>query len=253
MVFAVIQVPPPAFYQAASGLLSVLLLSGVVAEMRARRDADGDAGSAQPAWEVGLFVVVCVVVIIGEVFALNAIVNTPPPWEQVVIGFAVIVGVMIVPLMICLSLVRKLSPRTPARRIVSRVTGGLFAATVVVVVVVTVNVVSSGRPGLGSPALGYRVAGTCANDACGLNAHTDPSADAPIPAQKPAFQDGDELRIVCQASGGSVRSRDGAQSRIWDQLADGLWVSDLFVNTPGAGTFTRAIPKCHGKQVQRSA
>jgi hypothetical protein len=90
----------------------------------------------------------------------------------------------------------------------------------------------------------FRIEGTCANHSCGLNAHSAPSVDAPVPARTATLRDGDAVEVVCQRAGGVVAARQRARSAIWDRLADGTWVSDLFLTTPGAGTFTRSIPRC---------
>ncbi len=240
MAVAVFRAPTPAFYQAASSLLAVVLLSGIIAEMRTVRDGANGRRSAPRPWEVYLFAVVCMVAVLGEVFALNAIARPPGPVVQAAIGFAVVIGILALPLMVGGPLVRSVDQ--PARKRVTWAAFGVFVTTSLLVGLIMVKGIVDGRPGLGSPTLGYRVAGTCANHACGLNAHSAPATRAPIPALRPAYQDGDEILVVCQIVGRRAVARDGASSSLWDQTADGLWVSDLFVSAPARAS----IPRCAG-------
>jgi hypothetical protein len=79
----------------------------------------------------------------------------------------------------------------------------------------------------------YRVQGTCADGACGLQARVSPALDAAVAR---VMVDGDRVDITCQALGGQVRNGK-ASSTVWIQLADGSWIPDLYVTTPGTDGF----------------
>ncbi|MBV9096426.1 MAG: DUF1906 domain-containing protein [Frankiaceae bacterium] len=51
--------------------------------------------------------------------------------------------------------------------------------------------------------------------------------------------EGTVLDIVCQVAGGSV-----AGDPIWDKLADGNYVSDLYTTTPGGTSYAGTFPRC---------
>jgi len=88
----------------------------------------------------------------------------------------------------------------------------------------------------------YRVYHTCANGHCGLPVRTGPGNAFPVSRQLP---DGTEVDIVCQTRGDAVTGIDGSSSNVWDELADGTFVADFFVNTPGTqGSFSPPIPVC---------
>ena len=53
---------------------------------------------------------------------------------------------------------------------------------------------------------------------------------------------GSAVSIVCQVQGQMVNW--GKDSNIWDQLDNGLYISDLFVTTPGVGVFSPGIDTC---------
>jgi NlpC/P60 family len=91
----------------------------------------------------------------------------------------------------------------------------------------------------------YRVFGTCADGACGLVQRAGPGYSAY--AQIGISYDGDELDIVCQAAGQLVEPNNTqihSASTVWDRLTDGDWVSDVYVTTPGVGTFSPPISPC---------
>jgi uncharacterized protein YraI len=45
--------------------------------------------------------------------------------------------------------------------------------------------------------------------------------------------------VSCQAPGSAVGT-----TRVWDRLSDGRWVSDYYVATPSATTYSRPVPRC---------
>jgi hypothetical protein len=69
-----------------------------------------------------------------------------------------------------------------------------------------------------------------------LKSRVEPRKDADWTTLYPS---GSVLSIVCQARGDNVFG-----SRVWDQLADGTYVSDLYTTTTGRLSFTKGIPRC---------
>jgi hypothetical protein len=106
---------------------------------------------------------------------------------------------------------------------------------------------ASSLPDAGSERAGgdFHVYGTCADGACGLKVRSAPrySGDRyPIGVK----YDGDPVRIACQLTGESVgpSPNSGVSSAIWDRLVGGGWVSDLYVDTPGTGSYSEGLPRC---------
>lgn len=97
----------------------------------------------------------------------------------------------------------------------------------------------------------YKVIGTCAAGACGLNEHLGPTSHSKELGQLPA---GRRVDVLCQETGvtltiheeGSVATHDN----IWDEVIDPpapegvAFVSDYFVSTPGDGHFSPDLPGC---------
>jgi len=54
------------------------------------------------------------------------------------------------------------------------------------------------------------------------------------------------IDIVCQTRGERVYGSSSSSSSVWDQLTQGDWVSDWYVNTPNIDQFTAPIPQCGG-------
>jgi uncharacterized protein YraI len=71
----------------------------------------------------------------------------------------------------------------------------------------------------------------------GLNERTGPGLAFPGVGALPY---GGTVDIACQWRSGSYANG----SSIWDQLANGTWVADGYVNTPAVDQFTSGIPHC---------
>lgn len=88
----------------------------------------------------------------------------------------------------------------------------------------------------------FTVVQTCeVSRACGVQLKAGPNSSS---ATVGAAKDGERLTVVCQAEGELISL--GAQtSDIWDHLADGRWISDLFLDT-GTRDFLPTLPRCSG-------
>ncbi len=56
--------------------------------------------------------------------------------------------------------------------------------------------------------------------------------------------DGDEVDVVCQKLGQRYVSPQGEETEIWDELIDGSWAIDYYVDTPNRGRFSKPLPRC---------
>jgi cell wall-associated NlpC family hydrolase len=70
-----------------------------------------------------------------------------------------------------------------------------------------------------------------------LDGRNAPSLSAAV-LEVNQYLDGSQVPVVCQATGGSAYG-----STIWDKTADGVWVSDVYVDT-GASGFASGVPQC---------
>jgi surface antigen/uncharacterized protein YraI len=72
----------------------------------------------------------------------------------------------------------------------------------------------------------------------GLIEYTAPDATS---SQTGTLRNADVVTISCQTQTSSVVNG----TSIWDKLANGSWISDYWVDTPNAGSFTPSIPRCN--------
>lgn len=70
----------------------------------------------------------------------------------------------------------------------------------------------------------------------GLKVRTMPSTSS---GSRTVLSEGSAVTISCQTVGENIQN-----SKIWDRLADGGYVSDWYVDTPNVGTFTPGIGQC---------
>jgi hypothetical protein len=91
----------------------------------------------------------------------------------------------------------------------------------------------------------FTVYGTCAAGACGLNERVAPS---PLSRKIGMLQDGTAIGVICQTLGYRMHA-SGNSSRVWDQLANSAFVSDLYVTTPGSGAFSMQLRRCPAKRI----
>ena len=89
----------------------------------------------------------------------------------------------------------------------------------------------------------HHVYGTCADGACGVNERSGPGYSSYAIVGN--IGEGGEVDIVCQTSGQLVTPNHGTASTVWDKLANGAYVTDVYVDTPGVGgNFSPPIPHC---------
>lgn len=92
----------------------------------------------------------------------------------------------------------------------------------------------------------YRVDGTCADGSCVLNECSEP---APCGLKNVGrLQEGELVDIVCQLRGRLTEAPNSVVSHVWNRLASGAYVSDLFVNTPRTNGFSPQIPRCPSRR-----
>jgi surface antigen len=104
-----------------------------------------------------------------------------------------------------------------------------------------VNVANSRNAG-GLTYYPYYVVGTCEDGQCGLNERAGPGYSEYALLGK--REDGEEVDVICQAYGEPFTAPSGGSTNLWDQLANGHWVIDYYVDTPGRGTPSPPLPPC---------
>lgn len=88
----------------------------------------------------------------------------------------------------------------------------------------------------------YMVYGTCLSGGCGLKQRSGPGSNFHEVDRYDRLSDGVKVEVVCQASG---EPPDGYESKVWDKLPNGLFVSDAFVDTPNRqGSFSESLLRC---------
>jgi serine/threonine-protein kinase len=95
----------------------------------------------------------------------------------------------------------------------------------------------------------YQVFHTCRGPqhVCGLEVRSGPGTAY---AATQLLHNNDVVQIVCQTTGEWVTNSKGVSSQVWDKLSQGGYVSDLYIDTPGARVsptesgFTSSIPRC---------
>lgn len=141
------------YYQAAAGLFGVLLLTGVVAEVRASRDR-GDESTLSRGELVGLvaFAVLSLVVLAGEVAAMTVLLRQRSSGLlQALVGYALYAGLFGVPALAFSQVVQRYTSPA-ARRRVARVGAVTLAAGLIVAGAFIGQAQISGQPGVGSAA-----------------------------------------------------------------------------------------------------
>ncbi|HXD54696.1 MAG TPA: cutinase family protein [Solirubrobacteraceae bacterium] len=98
-----------------------------------------------------------------------------------------------------------------------------------------------------SLAVPYRVRGTCLGGTCGLAVWSGPGTSAF--GTVGAVHEGQRLSVLCQVRGQRMLGPSARPSAIWDRLASGGFVSDLYLNTPAVGRFSSTLARCTGLSV----
>jgi len=222
--------PSFVFYQVTASGFVVLLLTGMLAEVRAIRDASrsqpmrpvlGSAGIT-----LGLLIVIVVSAFTGETVDLVVLfgqrASTAP---QVIV--AVCFGLALVAIVLV-----SFGPMWEAAR-VWHVSLRALALALVATVTVVVVLSTSGTT--------YRIYGTCASGACGLNERSAPTSQS---KKLGTLSDGDRVEVVCQTTGERLPGANGATSSIWDRLDNGAYVSDVYVDTPATGAYSSGLSGC---------
>jgi hypothetical protein len=91
----------------------------------------------------------------------------------------------------------------------------------------------------------HTVGNTCWDGACGLTERVGPGWSSTAATGR-VYRDGTVVDVVCQSTGEGVGPSPSGHvsSNIWDRLDTGGWVTDLYLDTPGAGAFSPPIPRC---------
>lgn len=140
------------FYQAAASLFAVLLLSGVVAELRETRDHDDDKSGDPAALSLYVFLALSVLVLIGELAALTVLLREDAsPFLQAVVGLALIGGLIGVPSLAFISVMRRAVESATIVRGALRAAKLAMGAAAVAIAGFIGQALLSGQPGVGTP------------------------------------------------------------------------------------------------------
>lgn len=227
--------PSLAFYQTAAAVFAVLLLTGVVGEIRDIRTQIAEDKPFTAALRGHLFwaTVIFMVVGAGEFMALLVLLkspSSPEQWQQIAVGSCLSVSVVGIPLLALLPLLLQLPELAVVKRLLVFVVVGLLAAGSLYLLYTAIHRKAA--------TYSYHVFGTCLAGSCGLNERSRPTIHSRRLGQ---LRDGDVVKIVCQVEGGKVTTPEGVTSKIWDQLSNGHYMSDVSIDTPPVGS---QIPAC---------
>lgn len=229
------QEPSFLFYQAAASVFAVLLLTGVVGEIRELRGQMSERSTLSTSLRRLLFglTAILIVVMAGELIALLVLLespSSPAEWQQVAVGACLGVSVLGIPLLALAPILGRLGRELG---LIGRVLlASLLLALLAAGIYLLYTAIHRPVPHR------YQVFGTCVAGACGLNERSRPTIHS---RRVGRVQDGDIVEIECQVRGEKVITPEGASSRLWDKLTDGRYVSDVSVDTPSIGS---SIPAC---------
>ena len=89
----------------------------------------------------------------------------------------------------------------------------------------------------------FHVYRTCANGSCGLRQRLGPELRFGVIGEP--LPDGRAVDISCQTRGDRVTGFDASSTSVWDRLANGTYVPDYFISTPGKNDqLTEPLPDC---------
>jgi hypothetical protein len=257
------------FYQASATAFIALLGAGILAESResppvAPTRPEGAPATSAPSagpdavpqrWalsikvirESGLTLLLGISFALGEILCLIVLAeNHALGWQFGLVSYSLIIGVIVTISLAFGAVVQWRVPELgerPRRRM--QVVVLLVLATAASVFLIT-SIVTK-RRGFGSfslplPAGYYLVHGTCADGICDLSEHISPSRTSRTTST--VWSDDDAVHVSCQVAGARFTDHHNSTSVIWDKLADSHYVTDVFVKTPGRGTFSPGIRRC---------
>jgi len=227
--------PSLAFYQTAAAVFAVLLLTGVVGEIRDIRTQIAEDRPFTVALRRHLFwaTLIFIVVGAGELMALLVLLrspSSPQQWQQIAVGACLLVSVVGIPLLALLPLLLQLQELAVVKRLLVVLMIVLLGAGGLYLLYTAIHQKAT--------TYSYHVFGTCVAGSCGLNERKRPTIHSRRLGQ---LRDGDSVEIECQISGGKVTTPEGVTSKIWDKLSNGHYMSDVSIDTPPVGS---QIPAC---------
>jgi hypothetical protein len=227
--------PSFAFYQTAAAVFAVLLLTGVVGEIRDIRAQIAEDEPFTPELWRHLFLATLVLIVVGagELMALLVLLESPASpvqWQQIVVGVCLLVSVVGIPLLALLPLLPMVKELAALKQLLVFIMVVLLAIGGLYLLYTAIHQKAATYP--------YHVFGTCVGGSCGLNERSRPTVHSHRLGQ---LQDGETVKIVCQVRGGKVTTEEGVASEIWDKLSNGHYISDVSIDTPPVGS---QIPAC---------
>ncbi len=153
--------PNTGFYQAAAGVLAVLLIAGVVAELRGARDRyDSPLVSRRRDRAFLAFLVLWGVVLVGELATFTVLLRDQSTGLfQATVGVSLIVGLIGIPGLAIYDVIGHLPVASTARRRAVRAAAVGVVLALALVAALAIESQLTGKPAIGSPANPQRTAG----------------------------------------------------------------------------------------------
>lgn len=239
----------PSFYATATAVLLALLITWLLAEARGLREdliaelTVSDARSHMGRIPGAFMLAVAVALAVGALVALRVqFRGKADSWEEILIWAALGLGFVGVGLSLVLS-VLVTSEITRSETLVR--TLGVAKKSVPAVVALVFGVLASPlsyNERVRLAGAKFTVYGTCLTGGCGLKQRRGPGPAFREVNRGDRLKDGEQVLVVCQTTGPPPA---GYKNRIWDLLANGRYVSDVFVETPNRnGGFSSGLPRC---------
>ena len=249
VVFAVGDNSLPSFYATATAVLLALLITWLVAEARGlREDLIAELTASEVTSRVGRIsgasmLAVAVVLAVGALTALRVqFRGRADSWEEVLIWAALGLGFVGVAFSLVLNVLAT-SEITRNEALVR--TLGVAKKSVPATVALIFGLLASPlfhKEHVRLAGAKFAVYGTCLTGGCGLKQRRGPGPAFAEVDRGERLEDGEQVLVVCQTSGPPP---NGYKNRVWDLLANGRYVSDVFVDTPNRnGGFSVSLPRC---------
>lgn len=244
-LFAVAQqTPSSSFYMAATAVLVGLLITWIAAEARAVRDeliaeqTGSEATSHMLRIPKRSILPISVGLAVGAVAALWALSQgRAETWQTIVVWASLALGFVSVPLSVALATSEIRRNEVLTKRFGFAKRWGPPVVALIVGLIASPVVLGERLSGAKFP-----VYGTCLTGGCGLKQRSGPGPAFTEVNRGDRLTDGKQVHVVCQIAGSPPK---GYKSPVWDQLPNGRYVSDAFVDTPNrSGGFSEGLSRC---------
>jgi MFS family permease len=240
------------FYQAAASLFGVLLLTGVVAELRVARDREPDSRRSRIRAVYG-FVALTLVVLVGEFASLTVLLNQHSSRVlQLIVGVALIVGILGVTGLALLSIIRPLIDISKLRR--RAVVAGSFgfgtAVGVAAAFALVPGIFHQASVGSATKPSGAAQGTRVMNASGGIYWRSAPDWNTPEKNLGSGVYPSTRIQVVCYEMGAA--NVPGSQDGMWERArwvsgpgSGSGWINEHFIDDGSPFGFpSRGVPAC---------